>query len=80
MYVQTHRLEDEFPALATRLQALRQNDPQFAKLLAEYDALDREICDLEARDMPISDLEIEDLKKRRVALKDTLYTRMSAEA
>ena len=77
-YVQHHDLATEFPELKEKLHALKTSDTHFAKLYAEYQELDKEICRIEEDIEPASEDRIEQLKTRRVYLKDELYARMKA--
>jgi uncharacterized protein len=56
--------EDLEPALS---------NPEFARLMDDYDALDAHVRDLEELGTPVADETIEELKKERLVLKDTLY-------
>jgi uncharacterized protein len=73
----THAIDREFPALATAVALLKATDQQFAKLLAQHDALDAQITKDEIGAAPIGDVLLEDLKKQRLHLKDELYRRAS---
>lgn len=42
--------------------------------MTRYDTLDGRIRELEGLGQPVADKAMEDLKKRRLALKDELYT------
>lgn len=74
MLGETHDLIHEFPDLKGKIEAKRASDPRFAELMDEYDQLDAEIRRLEELGQPVCDETMEDLKKKRVTLKDSLYT------
>jgi uncharacterized protein YdcH (DUF465 family) len=73
MLGEMHDILHEFPNLEETIMNLHENDPQFASLMDQHDALDTEIRNLEELNQPIEDLEMEELKKRRALLKDQIY-------
>ena len=73
MLGESHDLLHEFPEFRDKINQLRANDPAFAKLMGEYDALDRRVRELEELSQPVADETMEDLKKERLKLKDELY-------
>ena len=73
MLGEPHDLLHEFPEYQGKIDALKQSNEDFARLMGEYDELDQEIRELEVHDQPVSDLYMEELKKKRVHLKDQLY-------
>lgn len=68
-----HELTKEFPELKDKIHDLKLSNAHFAKLFEEYHLLDRDILRIEQELEPASDVRAEDLKKKRHALKDTLY-------
>ncbi len=68
-----HELTKEFPELKDRIHDMKVGNAHFAKLFEEYHLLDRDILRIEQELEPASDVRAEDLKKKRHALKDTLY-------
>ena len=44
-----------------------------AHLFDEYERINRAIVDIEENDKPFQDFEFEEMKKRRLALKDSIY-------
>lgn len=77
-YVDKHPLATDFPELRDRIHALKTSDAHFAKLVTEYEALDREIIRIEEGIEHRSDEALEHLKMRRVQLKDELYAMLTA--
>jgi uncharacterized protein YdcH (DUF465 family) len=75
-----HELAEEFPELAGRIEKLKQEDAHFARLAKEYHELNREIHRVETDIEPASDAHQTDLRRRRMVLKDQLYSRLRAEA
>jgi uncharacterized protein YdcH (DUF465 family) len=69
-----HSLLREFPQFRERIHALQHGSPRFAHLCHEYHELDREIGRIEQEIETPADLYTSDLKKRRVLLKDRLFT------
>jgi uncharacterized protein YdcH (DUF465 family) len=47
-------------------------------LFGEYHEITAQIEALEAQDMPVDDFTIEEMKKKRIKLKDELYTMLVA--
>ena len=74
MYGVRHDIEREFPEFQTEITRLKNNDPEFLRLLAEYDETDKRIYGLEQQSLPVSDHYFGHLKRQRVVLKDQLYT------
>ena len=77
MLGEPHDLLHEFPEHADKIAALRESNETFHNLMDEYDWLDAQIRNLEEHDQPVADFHMEDLKKRRLHLKDKLYTMLS---
>ena len=69
-----HIIEREFPEFQTEISRLKNNDPDFVRLLVEYDETDKRIYGLEQQSLPVSDDYFGNLKRHRVLLKDQLYT------
>jgi uncharacterized protein YdcH (DUF465 family) len=76
MLGEPHDLMSEFPEFRDRIETLRCNDGNFAKLMSEYDQLDARIRRIEEFGQRIADLTIEELKKQRLNLKDQLHARL----
>ena len=77
-YVEKHTLANEFPEHRSRIHDLKIRDAHFAKMLMEYETLDREIIRVEEGIEHRSDEALEHLKMRRVRLKDQLYGMLTA--
>lgn len=80
MTVHHHDLGTEFPQFKEAIHDLKASDHHFAKLFAEYEAIDKEIVRIEQDIQPTSDEYAEEQKKKRVALKDELYQMLKAHA
>lgn len=74
MFGVRHFIERDFPGLASEITRLKNKDPDFDRLLDEYDETDKKIYGLEQQSMPVSDDYFAHLKRQRVALKDQLYS------
>ncbi len=68
-----HALSLEFPEKATKISALKEADAHFAKLVAEYDALNEKVHRAKVRLDLLSEEEEEHLRKRRSHLKDRIW-------
>ena len=68
-----HSLYDDFPAYHDRINQLKLENEEFARVAAEYHKLDHSVRGLEMRDIPTSDQYFGELKIRRAHLKDELY-------
>ena len=71
-----HALADEFAQKALKISALKETDAHFAKLVAEYDAVNLRIYRAEARLDVITQEDEEHLRRARVMLKDTIWARL----
>ena len=76
MLGEPHDLMSEFPEFRDRIEALRNNDGNFARLMTEYDQLDARIRRIEEFGQRIADQTMEELKKQRLNLKDRLHARL----
>jgi len=80
MFGERHDLPHEFPEHAELIKCLRDVNPVFDALYKEYDALDKEILEIEQNIEPVSDVYAEDQKKKRMVLKDKLYEILSNQS
>ncbi len=78
MLGESHDLISEFPEFRDRIEALRSNDGNFAKLMTQYNQLDARIRRIEEFGQRIADTTMEELKKRRLILKDQLHALLSS--
>jgi uncharacterized protein YdcH (DUF465 family) len=67
-----HTLHEEFPANAQKISALKAADAHFAKLLADYDAVNDKVHRAETRLDLVTEAEEEVLRKTRSRLKDQI--------
>ncbi len=68
-----HSLYDDFPEYHDRINQLKLENEEFARMATEYHKIDHSVRGLESRDVPTTDQHFEELKIRRVHLKDELY-------
>lgn len=73
-----HELAEEFPAEAGRISALKETDAHFARLVEEYHDVNRAVHRAETRVEPVSDEHEADLRRKRAALKDQIWQRLTA--
>lgn len=69
-----HPLIAEFPELRNKIHEMKVSDHHFAKLFTEYHEVDHELHRIGQEIETPSDTYTEELKKRRLNLKDQLYT------
>jgi hypothetical protein len=74
MQVEKHTLLNDFPDHHHTIRHLKMHDAHFTKLSDSYHELDTEVRKLEEGNSPVEDEYLETLKKRRVHLKDELFT------
>ena len=67
-----HTLGEEFPGQLPAIHALKATNPAFAKLLADYDAINDQVHRAEARLDALSEDAEHALRKRRLAIKDAI--------
>ncbi|UCB55025.1 MAG: DUF465 domain-containing protein [Thiotrichales bacterium] len=80
MFGEKHDLVHELPEHRERIQQLKTTDKHFEKLFDEYNELDDQILRMEEGFETPSDEVLEELKKKRLFLKDQLYSMiMNAE-
>lgn len=74
MTLEKHDLIHELPEHRERIHELKISNAHFSKLFAEYHELDHEIHRIEEGVETPSDEYTEELKKKRLFLKDELFT------
>lgn len=78
MYGEHHDLHHEFPEFKDKIHALKTGNTHFAKLFDEYHAVDREVRRIEQETEIAGDAALENFKKKRLQLKDQLFTMLKA--
>jgi uncharacterized protein YdcH (DUF465 family) len=74
MFGENHDLVHEFPEHKEKIHQLKIENNHFSRLFDEYHDVDREVRRIEQGVETPSDFYTEDLKKRRLSLKDELYS------
>ena len=69
-----HELAEEFPEFSEKLHDLKLSDPHFARCFDEYHQINRQVHRNETNIEPVSDETLIDLRRRRMTLKDEIYT------
>ena len=69
-----HDLAHEFPEHLTKMRELKVRDGHFAKLFTKYDEGNHDIKKVEMGVTTISDEALEELKKKRLLIKDEIYS------
>lgn len=67
-----HTLGEEFPGQLDAIHALKASDPDFARVLEQYDEVNDRIHRAETRIEPVSEDVEQSLRKQRLALKDEI--------
>ena len=80
MPLENHSLIHEFPEMRERIHQMKLSDTHFARLFAEYDALEHDVHRIEAGAEAASDERLETLKKQRLTLKDELFSLLKKAA
>ena len=75
-----HTLQEEFPGQAAAITALKTSNPQFARLLVEYDEVNDKVHRAETRLDLITEEEEEGLRRQRSRLKDEIARMLRAAA
>lgn len=79
MFGEHHDLLSEFPDLKDKIHELKVNNEEFARLYEQYQQIDQEVYRIEEQFETPSDEYTEELKKKRVLLKDQLYSMLKGE-
>ncbi|MEX0337937.1 MAG: YdcH family protein [Arenibacterium sp.] len=73
-----HELAEEFPDKVDLMHTLKQSDAHFARLADDYHEVNRAVHRAETNVEPMEELAEVDLRKRRAALKDEIWSILSA--
>lgn len=74
MTMKDHTILKEFPEMSERIHEVKKNNGHFAGLSDKYDALEHTIHLMESGVETFSDEHLEELKKKRLKLKDELFS------
>ncbi len=69
-----HELREEFPEFEEKIHDLKINDKHFLKLFDTYHDINRQVHRLEIGDEHASQFDEEEIRKKRMRLKDEIYT------
>lgn len=72
-----HELAEEFPELQEKIHELKLSNGHFAKLFDEYHEINRAVHRAETNIEPTDDMHMEDMRKKRMLLKDELYSMLN---
>lgn len=72
MHIDHHPLIAEFPEHRDAIHRLKSSDAHFARLMSEYEEMDKSVVRAENGVEHLGDLALEELKKKRLHLKDEL--------
>ncbi|MBT8457521.1 MAG: YdcH family protein [Rhodobacteraceae bacterium] len=75
-----HDLALDFPQYAQQIHDLREEDAHFARLLEQYNNINKQVGDAETNIRPMPQSEETALRKERMRLKDVLYHMLVAAA
>ncbi len=74
MPLEKHSLVHEFPEMRETIHHMKQTNLHFARLFDEYNGVEHDVHRIESDAEAASDERLEGLKKRRLHLKDQLFT------
>jgi len=74
-----HDVHEDFPGSQDKIHALKTGNAHFARILEEYEQVNRSVYRAEANLEPVEQLTEVELRKQRAALKDEI-ARMLAQA
>jgi len=79
MPIEKHDLHHEFPEFTDEIRHLKMKNAHFSRLFKEYHQLDHEVFRIEQGVENTSDDYIEQQKRKRLHLKDELFTMLKNE-
>lgn len=74
-----HELTEEFPDKAEKIHALKLADSHFARLVEDYHEVNRSVHRAETRVDAVDDAAETAMRHKRLALKDEIFRRLSAD-
>ena len=80
MPLENHSLVKEFPEMKDKIHVLKTSDAHFSRLFGEYDQVEHDVHRIESGATASSDEALEALKKKRLALKDQLFSLLKKSA
>lgn len=73
-----HELREEFPEFNDKIHELKMSDKHFSRLSDDYHTVNREIHRIEIGEEHLSQFDEEELRKKRMHLKDEIYSILKA--
>ncbi|MCC6006459.1 MAG: YdcH family protein [Rhodobacteraceae bacterium] len=73
-----HELAEEFPEHVATISHLKQSDAHFARLFDSYHEINRAIHRAETHVEPVSEAVEQEMRRKRLALKDEIYSFLRA--
>ncbi len=73
-----HELAEEFPEFKDKIHDLKSSNAHFLKLFDEYHEINRAVHRAETDIEPTDDLHLEDMRKKRLHLKDEIFSMLNA--
>ncbi|MEM7464258.1 MAG: YdcH family protein [Pseudomonadota bacterium] len=73
-----NELSEEFPEFKDKIHDLKSSNAHFLKLFDEYHEINRAVHRAETDIEPTDDLHLEDMRKKRLHLKDEIFTMLNA--
>ena len=73
-----HELAEEFPEFKDKIHDLKSSNAHFVKLFDEYHEINRAVHRAETDIEPTDDLHLEDMRKKRLHLKDEIFSMLNA--
>lgn len=74
MNIKDYSILREFPNMSEQIHMLKKNDSHFAGMCERYDELEHNIHQMESGVETFTDEHIEELKKKRLKIKDELFS------
>lgn len=78
MFGEHHDLVHEFPEYKDKIHELKTHNAHFSRLFDDYHEVDREVRRIEQDIETTSDAYAEELKKKRLKLKDELFSMLKS--
>jgi uncharacterized protein YdcH (DUF465 family) len=80
MTLKQHSIFKDFPEMHEHIHEIKKNDSHFASMSDKYDELEQAIHSMESGEQAYTDEHLEELKKKRLKLKDELFSLLQKKA
>jgi len=74
MTMKEHTILNEFPEMSERIHTIKRSNLHFARLSEKYDELEHNIHHIQTSGEAYTDAHMEELKKKRLKLRDELFS------